>query len=118
MAAHVYERFWHASQHPINEWTLTFSPTLPALSPADHCETPEMAYSDVAPLLEQLAIAMGKTKETIQIYECVFSRHTRFCSLLRKGRWWAYAPADSLAHPSPPLLLPPPTLVRTFVRVE
>lgn len=35
----------------------------------DHCETPDTAYEDIAPILEQLALSMGKTKETLRIYE-------------------------------------------------
>jgi len=38
----------------------------------DHCETPDQAYKDIAPILEQLAISMGKTKETIKIYDPYF----------------------------------------------
>jgi len=38
----------------------------------DHCETPNVAYSDIAPVLEQLAISMGKTKETLKIYDPYF----------------------------------------------
>ncbi len=37
----------------------------------DHCETPRQAYADVAPLLEELARLMGKTPETLRIYEYV-----------------------------------------------
>ena len=38
-------------------------------SPADHCETPLQAYADVAPILRCLAAAMGRTPETLRIYE-------------------------------------------------
>jgi hypothetical protein len=37
--------------------------------PSDHAETPAEAYADVAPLLEKLAALLGKTKETVRIYD-------------------------------------------------
>lgn len=37
--------------------------------PSDHAETPDEAYADVAPLLERLAECLGKTKETVRIYD-------------------------------------------------
>ena len=37
--------------------------------PSDHAETPDEAYADVAPLLERLAQSLGKTKETVRIYD-------------------------------------------------
>eukprot|EP00039_Didymoeca_costata_P023629 m.7738 g.7738 ORF g.7738 m.7738 type:complete len:295 (+) comp3764_c0_seq2:77-961(+) len=39
---------------------------------ADHCETPLIAYKDVAPALEKLAELMGKTKSTLKIYDPYF----------------------------------------------
>eukprot|EP00040_Diaphanoeca_grandis_P017730 m.92969 g.92969 ORF g.92969 m.92969 type:complete len:282 (-) comp26589_c0_seq1:74-919(-) len=38
----------------------------------DHCETPNQAYSDIAPILEKLALLMGKTKETLKVYDPYF----------------------------------------------
>eukprot|EP00038_Savillea_parva_P001081 m.101223 g.101223 ORF g.101223 m.101223 type:complete len:123 (-) comp10380_c0_seq2:1304-1672(-) len=38
----------------------------------DHCETPLAAYADVAPILEQMALSLGKTKETVRIYDPYF----------------------------------------------
>ncbi len=35
----------------------------------DHCETPFEAYRDVEPLLFRLATTLGKTKETLRIYD-------------------------------------------------
>ena len=39
------------------------------VDPSDHAETPAEAYADVAPMLEQLALALGKTKATVRIYD-------------------------------------------------
>lgn len=38
----------------------------------DHCETPITAYQEIAPLLEKLAALLGKTKETLCIYDPYF----------------------------------------------
>lgn len=38
----------------------------------DHCETPAQAYTDIAPVLEHLANLLGKTKDTVQIYDPYF----------------------------------------------
>jgi len=35
----------------------------------DHCETPQEAYDDIGPMLHQLAEKLGKTPETLQIYD-------------------------------------------------
>lgn len=35
----------------------------------DHCETPQEAYDDIGPILHQLAAKLGKTPETLQIYD-------------------------------------------------
>ena len=39
---------------------------------ADHCETPFEAYRDIEPFLFQLASSLGKTKETLKIYDPYF----------------------------------------------
>jgi hypothetical protein len=40
--------------------------------PSDHAETPDEAYADIAPLLATLAQRLGKTKETVRIYDPYF----------------------------------------------
>ena len=40
-----------------------------AADPGDHCETPIEAYADIAPLLRGLAFDLGKTPETLRIYD-------------------------------------------------
>eukprot|EP01040_Poterioochromonas_malhamensis_P016227 gene16227-18370_t len=40
--------------------------------PDDHCETPVEAYEDIAPLLHLIAKALGKTAETLSIYDPYF----------------------------------------------
>eukprot|EP00049_Salpingoeca_infusionum_P009832 m.167268 g.167268 ORF g.167268 m.167268 type:complete len:480 (+) comp14456_c0_seq1:306-1745(+) len=36
---------------------------------ADHCETPLLAYQHIAPLLDALAAILGKTRETLFVYD-------------------------------------------------
>ena len=50
----------------------------------DHCETPHDAYADVAPILEVIAKQLGKTKETVQIYEYVLPCSLTFITLHTK----------------------------------
>lgn len=38
----------------------------------DHCETPHIAYAHIASLLEKYAATIGKTKDTLQIYDPYF----------------------------------------------
>lgn len=38
----------------------------------DHCESPLQSYADIAPTLEALSRALGKTKDTVQIYDPYF----------------------------------------------
>lgn len=39
---------------------------------ADHCETPEAAYRDIAGVLEFLALRMGKDRSNLSIYDPFF----------------------------------------------
>ena len=38
-------------------------------NPDDHCESPKQAYEDIAILLDQLALEMGRTRATLKIYD-------------------------------------------------
>ena len=40
-----------------------------ATDPADHCETPALAYSHIAPLLRSLAHALGKEPSKLRIWD-------------------------------------------------
>jgi hypothetical protein len=41
-------------------------------NPDDHCESPEEAYADAAPLLDALAARLGRTRATLRIYDPYF----------------------------------------------
>lgn len=38
----------------------------------DHCETPLAAYADIAPVLRQIAALLGKTPDTLRVYDPYF----------------------------------------------
>ncbi|CAN0209324.1 unnamed protein product, partial [Laminaria digitata] len=42
------------------------------LQECDHCETSELAYAHIAPLLSALAVELGKTPEELVIYDPYF----------------------------------------------
>ena len=54
----------------------------------DHCESPLEAFEDIAPILERLAKDLGKTPETLKIYDpyyctcvCIVCAHTLYLQL-------------------------------------
>ena len=54
----------------------------------DHCESPLEAFEDIAPILERLAKDLGKTPETLKIYDpyygtcvCIVCVHTLYLQL-------------------------------------
>ena len=52
---------------------LIFSPrsqtSLLLFGAADHCETPAVAYEDIAPILTQIALHLQKAPQDLTIYE-------------------------------------------------
>ena len=61
-----------------------------AVDEADHAETPQRAYEDVAPVLRLLAAAMGKEPSELRIWDpffCTGAPSRRSLSLSISFRW-------------------------------
>ena len=67
-------------QHPAAKASLSFDADW-----HDHCETPFDAFRDIEPLLFRIAQALGRTKETLRIYDPYFCEGTMRAHLARLG---------------------------------
>ena len=57
------------------------------ISASDHCETPRDAYEDIVPFLEKIARDLGKTRESLTIYDPYYCEGTESTfSILKVAR--------------------------------
>jgi hypothetical protein len=68
------------AKHPAAKASLSFDADW-----HDHCETPFDAFRDIEPLLFRIAQALGRTKETLRIYDPYFCEGTMRAHLARLG---------------------------------
>ena len=68
------------AKHPAAKASLSFDADW-----HDHCETPFDAFRDVEPLLFRIAQALGRTKETLRIYDPYYCEGTMRAHLSRLG---------------------------------
>jgi hypothetical protein len=51
----------------------------------DHCETPLVAYEDIAPLLQAIATSLGKSRSTLRIYDPYYCEGSVVANLASLG---------------------------------
>ena len=73
------------------------------ISASDHCETPRDAYEDIAPFLEKIARDLGKTRESLRIYDPYYCEGTPSACLYFEGSWSEYpsSPDRPTDRPNP-----------------